>query len=31
MQEKFGKEHFDFIPETYVLPDEFADFYIAFH
>jgi hypothetical protein len=27
MQEKFGKHYFDFIPDTYVLPDEFGDFY----
>ena len=31
MQEKFGKEAFDIIPETYNLPDEFADFYNHFH
>ena len=30
MQEKYGKHHFDFIPETYVLPDEFGDFYSTF-
>eukprot|EP00347_Sterkiella_histriomuscorum_P021171 403334979 len=27
MQEKHGKHNFDFIPDTYVLPDEFGDFY----
>lgn len=27
MQEKFGKHFFDFIPDTYVLPDEFGEFY----
>ena len=27
MQEKFGKHYFDFIPDTYVLPDEFGEFY----
>ena len=27
MQEKFGKGNFDFIPDTYILPDEFGDFY----
>ena len=27
MQEKFGKANFDFIPDTYILPDEFGDFY----
>lgn len=31
MQEKFGKEAFDIIPDTYNLPDEFADFYSHFH
>ena len=31
MQEKFGKENFDIIPDTYILPDEFADFYSHFH
>lgn len=27
MQEKYGKTLFDFIPDTYVLPDEFGEFY----
>lgn len=27
MHHKFGRENFDFIPETYILPDEFSDFY----
>jgi tubulin polyglutamylase TTLL5 len=27
MQEKYGRHNFDFIPDTYVLPDEFGDFY----
>jgi len=27
MQERFGKEEFNIIPDTYILPDEFADFY----
>jgi len=27
MQDKFGKSNFDILPDTYVLPDEFADFY----
>lgn len=26
MQEKFGKEQFDFVPDTYILPNEFHDF-----
>ena len=30
MQEKYGKQLFDFIPDTYVLPDEFGDFYSHF-
>lgn len=30
MQRKFGKE-FEIIPDTYILPDEFADFYTHFH
>ena len=30
MQDKYGKTHFDFIPDTYVLPDEFGDFYAHF-
>jgi hypothetical protein len=31
MQEKFGKHLFDIVPDTYVLPDEFSDFYTHFH
>ena len=31
MQEKFGKRNFNIIPDTYNLPDEFADFYSHFH
>jgi tubulin polyglutamylase TTLL5 len=31
MQEKFGSQHFDIIPDTYILPDEFADFHSHFH
>lgn len=31
MQEKFGNDVFDIIPDTYILPDEFADFYSHFH
>ena len=30
MQEKYGKHLFDFIPDTYVLPDEFGEFYAHF-
>ncbi len=26
MQNKFGKNQFNFIPETYSLPDEYAEF-----
>ena len=25
MQEKFGRENFDFVPDTYILPNEYAD------
>ena len=31
MQERFGKKHFDMVPDTYNLPEEFADFYAHFH
>lgn len=31
MQDKFGKDEFNIIPDTYILPDEFADFYSHFH
>lgn len=31
MQEHFGKKHYDITPDTYNLPDEFADFYAHFH
>lgn len=31
IQEKFGKEAFNIIPDSYILPDEFADFYSHFH
>jgi hypothetical protein len=31
MQERYGKHLFDIVPDTYVLPDEFADFYSHFH
>jgi hypothetical protein len=27
MQERYGKQHFDFAPDTYILPDEFGEFY----
>jgi tubulin polyglutamylase TTLL5 len=30
MQERHGKHYFDFIPDTYVLPEEFGDFYNHF-
>jgi hypothetical protein len=28
---KYGKNHFDFLPETYILPDEFSEFYKSFN
>lgn len=31
MQEKFGRKAFNITPETFVLPDEFADFFSFFH
>ena len=31
MQERYGKKYFDITPDTYNLPDEFADFYAHFH
>jgi len=31
MQEKFGNDAFEIAPDTYILPDEFADFYSHFH
>jgi tubulin polyglutamylase TTLL5 len=30
MKDRFGHDEFDFIPQTYVLPDEFPDFYAHF-
>ena len=30
MQERFGRQQFDFIPETYILPNEFHDFHTHF-
>ena len=27
MQERYGKQHYDFVPDTYILPDEFGEFY----
>jgi hypothetical protein len=30
MQHKFGKQAFDFLPDTYIIPDEFGDFYQHF-
>lgn len=31
MQQKFGRQSFDFMPETYIIPEEFSDFSKAFH
>ena len=31
MQEKFGKRNYYIIPDTFLLPDEFADFFAEFH
>ena len=31
MQTKFGKSEFEVIPDSYVLPEEFADFYSHYH
>ena len=31
MQEKYGKYYYDIVPDTYCLPDEFADFYAHYH
>ena len=30
-QEHFGIEVFNILPDSYILPDEFADFYSHFH
>ncbi len=30
MQERHGRTAFDFVPDTYILPDEFGDFYAHF-
>jgi hypothetical protein len=30
MQDKFGRQQFDFAPDTYILPNEFHDFHAAF-
>lgn len=30
LQDKYGRENFDFIPDTYVLPDEYGDFHAHF-
>lgn len=31
MQEKYGKANFNIVPDTYVLPEEFSDFFSYFH
>ena len=31
MQATYGKEHFNFVPDTFILPDEFADFCAEFN
>jgi len=30
LQDKYGREHFDFVPDTYVLPEEYGDFHAHF-
>ena len=30
MQEKYGRTAFDFVPDTYILPNEFSDFHAHF-
>jgi len=30
MQLKYGRDHFDFLPETYILPDEYSEFQKSF-
>ena len=30
MQNKYGKTAFDFLPDTYQIPDEFSEFYAHF-
>lgn len=30
MQERYGKENFDFVPDTYILPAQFKDFHQHF-
>ena len=30
MEDKHGKEHYNYVPESYILPEEFNDFYRAF-
>jgi hypothetical protein len=31
MQKLYGRETFNIIPETYILPIEFPDFYAKYH
>ena len=31
MQQTYGEDAYDFVPQTFVLPEEFADFYATFH
>ena len=31
MQEKYGKYYYDIVPDTYCLPEEYADFYAHYH